>query len=126
MYVLDFPCAMHVAEELIRSANKRWSDASKAAKNAEDDDAYVAALVDAFHSLRAATLLMHPAVPRGCEMVCEYFRFDPKAFFSWDNALLSLDELCERVGEKPGCHVVGELPPRTDFFCKHESQYAQK
>ena len=126
MYVLDFPCAMHVAEELIRSANKRWSDASKAAKNAEDDDAYVAALVDAFHSLRAATLLMHPAVPRGCEMVCEYFRFDPKVFFSWDNALLSLDELCERVGEKPGEHMVGELPPRTDFFCKHESQYAQK
>ena len=123
MYVLDFPGAMRVAEELIRSANKRWSDASKEAKNAEDDAAYVAALRDAFHSLRVAALLMHPAVPQGCEMVCEYFGFDGTAFFSWDNAFLTLDELTERLGEKPGEHLVKELPPRTDFFAKHPSQY---
>ena len=123
MYVLDFPGAMREAEELIRSANKRWSDASKAAKNAEDDGAYVAALRDAFHSLRAATLLMHPAVPQGCEMVCDYFGFDRATFFSWDTALLTLDELTEHVGEKPGEHLVKELPPRTDFFAKHPSQY---
>lgn len=123
MYVLDFPGAMRTAEELIRSANKRWSDASKAAKNAEDDAAYVDALRDAFHSLRAAAMLMHPAVPEGCEMICEYFGFEPQAFFSWDNALLTLDELTAKLGETPGEHLVRELPPRTDFFKKHPSQF---
>ena len=123
MYVLDFPGAMRVAEELIRSANKRWSDASKEAKNAGDDAAYIAALRDAFHSLRAAALLMHPAVPQGCEMVCAYFGFDQDSFFSWDNALLTLDELTEKLGEVPGEHLVKELPPRTDFFERHPSQF---
>lgn len=122
MYVLDFPGAMRVAEDFIRDANKRWSDQSKAARNAENQDAYRAALVDAFAALRVATLLMHPAVPTGCEMICSYFNFDPKAFFSWDNAFASLDELCKLVGEVPGEHPVRELPPRTDFFGKHPSQ----
>ena len=81
------------------------------------------ALRDAFHSLRAATLLMHPAVPEGCEMICEYFGFEPQAFFSWDNALLTLDELTAKLGEVPGDHLVRELPPRTDFFKKHPSQF---
>ncbi len=128
MYVLDFPGALRVAEDFIRDANKRWSDASKAAKNANDgagDEAAMAdALRDAFAALRCAALLMHPCVPGGCEMICSYFQMDPAVFFSWDNAFLSLDELCEEVlGEKPGEHRVRELPPRTDFFSKHESQY---
>lgn len=122
MYVLDFPGAMRVAEDFIREANKRWSDASKAARNAEDADAYKSALVDAFAALRVAALLMHPAVPRGCQMICEYFGFAPGVFFSWENAFLSLDELTELVGEKPGEHAVRQLPPRTDFFSKHPSQ----
>ena len=122
MYVLDFPGAMRVAENCIRDANKRWSDASKAARNAGDADAYRAALVDAFAALRVAAILMHPAVPAGCQMICDYFGFAPGVFFSWENAFLSLDELTELVGEKPGEHQVRELPPRTDFFSKHPSQ----
>ena len=122
MYVLDFPGAFGVAEAFIRDANKRWSDASKAAKNADDRTAHVAALTDAFAALRVAALLMHPAVPRGCEMICEYFGFSPELFFSWDNAFLTLDELTELAGERPGEHRVGQLPPRTDFFAKHPSQ----
>ena len=122
MHVLDFPGAMRVAEDCIRDANKRWSDASKAARNAGDTDAYRSALVDAFAALRVAALLMHPAVPTGCQMICDYFEFAPGVFFSWENAFLSLDELTKLVGEKPGEHKVRELPPRTDFFSKHPSQ----
>ena len=122
MYVLDFPGAFGAAEAFIRDANKRWSDASKAAKNADDRTAHVAALTDAFAALRVAALLMHPAVPRWCEMICEYFGFSPELFFSWDNAFLTLDELTELAGERPGEHRVGQLPPRTDFFAKHPSQ----
>lgn len=122
MYVLDFPGAMRVAENFIREANKRWSDASKAARNAEDSDAYRSALVDAFAALRVAAVLMHPAVPRGCQMICDYFGFAPSVFFSWENAFLTLDELTELVGENPGEHAILQLPPRTDFFSKHPSQ----
>lgn len=122
MYVLDFPGALRAAEELIRDANKRWTDASKAAKASGDQEAMRAALRDAFAALRCGALLMHPCVPAGCEMICSYFRFDPEAFFSWDNAFLSLDELTRKLGEEPGGHLVGELPPRTDFFGRHPSQ----
>ncbi len=127
MHVLDFPGALRVAEDLIRDANKRWSDASKAAKNANggagDNEALRAALRDGFAALRTATLLMHPAVPTGCEMIREYFAFAPELFFSWDTAFMGLDELTRAAGEEPGAHAVKELPPRTDFFSKHPSQY---
>ena len=123
MHVLDFPGALRAAEEFIRNANKRWSDASKAAKNAEDTAALQDALRDAFHALRVAALLMHPCVPQGCEMICDYFQIDPAAFFSWENAFIGLDELVQVNGGVPGEHLVRKLPPRTDFFSKHPSQY---
>ena len=127
MYVLDFPGALRVADDFIRDANKRWSDASKAAKNMDDEAATTsamrAALRDAFAALRVAALLMHPCVPTGCEMIRDYFQFDEELFFSWDYAFMSLDELTVAAGETPGEHVVRELPARTDFFSKHESQY---
>ncbi len=122
MYLTNLPAAMHVAEDLIRSANKRWSDASKAAKNAGDDEGYVAALRDAFHELRCATLLMHPAVPRGCEKIRAHFDFDEGLFFSWDTAFLTLDELTQCAGERPGEHRVVALEPHYDFFERHPSQ----
>ncbi len=122
MYATEFPAALRVAEDLIRGANKRWSDASKAAKNAGDDQAYVAALRDAFHELRCAALLMHPAVPRGCERIREHFAFPEDLFFSWDKAGLTLDELTQAAGEEAGSHAVVELPPHYDFFEKHPSQ----
>ena len=48
---------------------------------------------------------------------------DPVAFFSWDSIFASTDEFVEILGEKPGEHRVKPLPPRFDFFSKHESQY---
>jgi len=123
MHVFDFPGALRAAEDFIRDANKRWSDASKAAKNAQDTDALQAALRDAFYALRVSALLMHPCVPMGCEMICDYFEIAPSVFFSWDNAFASLDELVVANGGVPGEHLVRELPPRTDFFSKHPNQY---
>ena len=122
MYLTNLAGAMHVADDFIRAANKRWSDASKAAKNACDDDAYVAALRDAFHELKCAALLMHPAVPAGWEKIREQLGIDAERLFSWDNASLTFDELLATMGERPGEHAVVELPPRFDFFERHPSQ----
>ena len=126
MYKFETHRALAVCDDYLRAANKRWSDASKAANKLEGESASAAmtqALVDAFTELRVATVLMHGIVPAGCELICEYFDVDPVAFFSWDNIFASTDEFVESLGEKPGEHRVKPLPPRFDFFSKHESQY---
>ena len=119
-YEVNIHGALAIAEELCRSANKRWGDASKAAKG--DDDAYEAALADAFCYLRTVTLLMHPAVPTGCELICEKLGFDEEGFFSWEHAFDGVIELAQDAGERPEEHRLVELPPRFDFFEAHPSQ----
>ena len=119
-HAFDAHGALAVAEDYCRAANKRWDEASKAAKG--DDDAYEAALADAFVALRTTALLMHPAVPRGCELVCEHMGFSPEEFFTWDHAFDGPVELAARRGEAPQEHAVVALPPRFDFFERHPSQ----
>lgn len=126
MHTFELHHALGVCDEFLRSANKRWSDASKAAKNAEGAEAEAAmtqALVDAFHELRAATVLMHGIVPAGCEKICEHFAIAPEVFFSWDHIFDTCDELVASLDEHAGDHAIKELPPRFDFFEKHPSQF---
>ncbi|MCH3968009.1 MAG: class I tRNA ligase family protein [Atopobiaceae bacterium] len=120
MHDLDFHTALAGVEDFCRDANKRWDAAAKAAKG--DDGAYRAALADAFCALRTCALLMHPAVPQGCERICEHMGFPAETFFSWDHAFDTPTDLAEAAGEKPGEHAIVELPPRFDFFEKHPSQ----
>ncbi len=122
MYRFEFHHALGICDAYLRAANKRWSDASKAAKAAQKDDLAAGdelmrqALIDAFHELRVATVLMHGIVPEGCETICEHFAIAPEVFFSWDHIFKTNDELVEMLGEKPGAHRVLALPPRFDFF----------
>ncbi len=119
-YAFDAHGALAAAEDFARAANKRWGDESKAAKG--DDDAYEHALANAFVALRTTTLLMHAAVPFGCEDICEHMGFDSDDFFDWDNAFLTPVELAEKNGESAEAHRLVELAPRYDFFKKHPSQ----
>ena len=114
MHRFEFHRALSVCDAFLRGANKRWSDASKAAKAIQEKDQETGdelmrqALVDAYHELRVATVL--------CELICEYFDMDPNAFFSWEHIFDTTDELIQALGEKPGEHAVKVLPPRFDFF----------
>ena len=118
----EFHHALGVCDAYLRAANKRWSDASKAAKAAQKEDQAAGdalmhqALVDAFAELRVATVLMHAIVPRGCELICEHFAIDSDVFFSWEHIFDTTDELVRSLGEEPGTHRVKMLPPRFDFF----------
>ena len=91
--------ALSIAEEFGRTANKRWDDASKAAKG--DDAAYRRALADAFRYLRTLTLLMHPVVPEGCELIARMLHVVKPLFFSWDHAFESVREIISCYADKP-------------------------
>ena len=119
-HAFDAHGALAVAEDFCRNANRRWGDESKAAKG--DDAAYEHALANAFAALRTVTLLMHPAVPAGCEKICEHLGFAAEDFFSWEHAFETPGELAQALGENPAEHALPELPPRFDFFEKHPSQ----
>lgn len=109
-----------IAEEFGRTANKRWGDASKAAR--DDDAAYRQALADAFRYLRTLTLLMHPVVPQGCERIAQMLHLPAERFFSWDYAFDGVREVASAHGSEAADFAIDELPPRFDFFEKHESQ----
>jgi methionyl-tRNA synthetase len=87
--------------------------------------ARLAVLRNAFYLLRVCTVLMHPIVPSGTRMIFEYLNFatDERAFFSWDHLFETGYEpfLTDEDRERGG-HPLRELPPRTDFFKRHESQ----
>ena len=126
MYKVELHAIMPLVEGFIRYANKYWSSGIKAAEASESMEARRQVLLDSTYLLRVATLLMHPVVPSGCEKICDYLDFDPAVFFSWEGNFEGLDELCSDGEVAAGAHVVKELPPRTDFFRAHESQFKKK
>ena len=114
---------MSLMDEFIRFSNQHWSAGIKEAEEQGSIEARRAVLVDSFFLLRVCTLLMHPVVPEGCEKICEYLRFAPADFFTWDAPFTGMGELCTAEERARGEHPVAELPPRTDFFEAHPSQF---
>lgn len=129
MHAFELHAVMQLADEFIRFSNKHWADGIKEAAEAEEagrDDASALrrqVLLDSFYLLRICTLMMHPVVPAGCEIICDYMDFDARDFFSWNYDFNGMGELCHAVELDEGSHKVCELPPRFDFFRKHESQF---
>jgi len=75
------------------------------------------ALIDAFHRVRTAALMLHPIAPFGTEMIREYLGFD-ETFWSWERAFNTVYAFMK----DPGQHKLRFLEPRVDFFPKHPSQ----
>lgn len=122
MHRAEFHTIMSQMDEFIRWANKHWAEGIGEAQKAEDDELRRQVLVDSFYLLRVATLLMHPIVPQGTEMIADYLMFNPEDLFSWNYDFESNDELCTAAELEQNCHRVRNLPPRTDFFEKHPTQ----
>ncbi len=128
MHRFEFHAVMALMDDYIRECNKAWSTNSRAANEAAEagDLAPMRQLLaDSFHMLRVACVLMHPIVPAGCEKIFEHLGIvdegegEPHAgFFSWNHIFETL-EFWAAGNELP----LKELPPRFDFFAKHESQY---
>ena len=122
MYRTELHTAFDIASEFVRRANKYWSEAIREA--GDDQEARKQVLAAAFYLLRTATMLMHPVVPRGCELIFAQLGLDTSTeeFFSWDHIAEGNEVFFSPADIENGGHPLKELPPRFDFFEKHPSQ----
>ena len=123
MHRQELHTVMQLVSESIRQANKYWSDAIKEA--GEDPQARLEVLRNAFYLLRVCTVLMHPIVPKGTQMIFQYLNFavEEREFFSWEHIFKGYEPFLTPQDKERGGHPLKELPPRTDFFSRHPSQY---
>lgn len=123
MHKAELHSIMTLMDDFIRWAQKHWADGIKAAEGTDDADMRRQILVDSFFTLRVATLLMHPVAPDGCEKIVEHLGLPAERVFSWNAPFEGMAELCDAADVEACRHAIVELPPRTDFFAKHESQF---
>ena len=104
----------YVLDSYIRNGSKYMAKAL----NGEypDKEQLKQALANLFYMIRIAGVLLHPMAPFGTEKLREYLQVDER-IWSWDTIL---EPLTYFTGSG---HKLKFLPPRTDFFTRHESQF---
>ena len=117
MYKFEFHQVTYVLDSYIRKSNKVWARLSTEADRKDDNELRRRTLINVFHYIRTAAVLLHPLAPSGTEMIREYLGFG-EDFWSWDNIFEGMDYFCKGETE----HKLKFLEPRTDFFKKHPSQ----
>ena len=106
----------YVLDTYIRNGSKYMA---KALKDTEQPQEQLdQALANLFYMIRIAGILLHPMAPFGTEKLREYLNVDER-IWSWDTIL---EPISYFTGEG---HKLKFLPPRTDFFTRHESQFAE-
>ncbi len=103
----------YVLDSYIRNGSKYMS---KALNNVNQDKKQ--ALANLFYIIRIAGILLHPLAPFGTEKLCEYLQVD-ESIWSWNTVF---EPLTYFTGKN---HKLKFLPPRTDFFTRHESQFSK-
>ena len=106
----------YVLDSYIRNASKYMAKALKPGEQSKEELSQ--ALADIFYIIRIAAILLHPMAPFGTEKIREYLGVGEE-FWSWEHIF---EPVSYFVGEG---HKLKFLPPRTDFFTRHESQFAQ-
>lgn len=104
----------YVLDSYIRNGSKYMSKAISS--EATDKETLSQALANLFYIIRIAGVLLHPMAPFGTEKLREYLQVDER-IWSWDNIFEPLTFFTEKN------HKLKFLPPRTDFFTRHESQF---
>ena len=117
MFDQEFHLAIALVDKYIRSISKYWTHHSREADKSDNQDLRQQTLIDTFHMVRVATVLMHPIAPEGTEKVREYLQLGDE-FWSWDQIF----EPIYTFMKDPQNHELKFLEPRVDFFAKHPSQ----
>ncbi|MDD6060127.1 MAG: class I tRNA ligase family protein [Ruminococcus sp.] len=107
----------YVLDSYIRNGSKYMAKAISAEN--PDKEQLAQALANLFYMIRITAVLLHPMAPFGTEKLREYLQVDER-IWSWDTLL---EPLTFFVGNS---HKLKFLPPRTDFFTRHESQFESK
>ncbi|MBE6890191.1 MAG: methionine--tRNA ligase [Ruminococcaceae bacterium] len=115
MSKFNFHQCTYVLDSYIRNGSKYMAKTLGNADISAEDAAQP--LANLFYMIRIAGVLLHPMAPFGTEKLREYLEVDER-IWSWDTIL---EPLTFFTGEK---HKLKFLPPRTDFFTRHESQFA--
>lgn len=106
----------YVLDSYIRNGSKYMAKTLNGDNS--DKEQLAQALANLFYMIRIAGVLLHPMAPFGTEKLREYLQVDER-IWSWDTIL---EPLTFFTGSD---HKLKFLPPRTDFFTRHESQFAQ-
>ncbi len=117
MFTHEFHIAMSVIDNYIRNINKYWDKKMQPVQGVIDEKIRTQTLIDVFHMVRVAAVLMHPIAPVGTNMILEYLNLDEK-FWDWEKIFDPIYSFMENQDK----HVVKTLEPRVDFFKKHPSQ----
>lgn len=120
MYRFEFHQATYVLDTYIRKASKYMVKNLGDADKTENDELRKQTLIDVFHMIRTAAVLLHPMAPDGTEMILEYLGFD-ESFWSWDKIFDTMESFAD--GDN---HKLKFLEPRVDFFTRHPSQFSQE
>ncbi|MBR2088688.1 MAG: class I tRNA ligase family protein [Oscillospiraceae bacterium] len=104
----------YVIDSYIRNGSKYMAKAVK--PDAVTKEELAQALANLFYILKIAAILLHPMAPFGTEKFREYLDADER-IWSWDTFL---EPITFFTGTN---HKLKFLPPRTDFFARHESQF---
>ena len=104
----------YVLDSYIRNGSKLMAKTLGDADEANEDTAQ--ALADLFYMIRIAAILLHPMAPFGTEKVREYLGAGEE-FWDWETIFEPVNHFTGKG------HKLKFLPPRTDFFTRHESQY---
>lgn len=104
----------YVLDSYIRNGSKYMSKAIGSEN--PDKEQLSQSLANLFYMIRIAGVLLHPMAPFGTEKLREYLQVDER-IWSWETILEPLTFFTEKD------HKLKFLPPRTDFFTRHESQF---
>lgn len=116
----EFHLVMSLMDTYIRNVNKYWAKNIRIADDNNDAGLRLQTLIDTFHMVRVATVLMHPIAPEGTEMILDYLNLNRK-FWNWDHIFQPVYYFMD----DPETHKLKFLEPRVDFFKKHPSQIMQ-
>jgi len=115
MFRHEFHLIMSLMDNYIRDANKYWSKKYSEFKHKDDKNILMQLLIDAFHIVRTAAVLMHPVAPNGTEKILNYLNLDQaEDFWNWDYIFEPLYVFMNNPEE----HVFKLLEPKVDFFEK--------
>ncbi len=106
----------YVLDSYIRNGSKYMAKALTG--EYENKEQLKQSLANLFYMIRIAGILLHPMAPFGTEKLREYLQVDER-IWSWETIL---EPLTYFTGSQ---HKLKFLPPRTDFFTRHESQFTQ-